>query len=62
MVVFDDLLATGGSFAATAELLTRLGAKVLGFLVMVELRDLGGRAKLREKCGENVVVRSLTSV
>jgi adenine phosphoribosyltransferase len=46
ILVVDDLLATGGTAAATARLLERLGARVEAFAFLVELTDLGGRAKL----------------
>ena len=46
VLVVDDLLATGGTAAATGRLLTRLGAEVEAFAFLVELKDLGGRAKL----------------
>jgi adenine phosphoribosyltransferase len=45
-VIVDDVLATGGTAAATAELVARGGASVVGFSFLVELADLGGRAKL----------------
>ena len=46
VVVIDDVLATGGTLAATHQLLTSAGATVLGAVVMLELADLGGRAVL----------------
>jgi adenine phosphoribosyltransferase len=46
VVVVDDLLATGGTAAATLRLLERLGAKVEAFAFLVELEDLGGRKAL----------------
>ena len=46
VVVVDDLLATGGTAAATRRLLERLGAKVEAFAFLVELAALGGRAAL----------------
>jgi adenine phosphoribosyltransferase len=45
-VVVDDLLATGGTAAATARLIEQLGASVAGFLFLIELSGLGGRAAL----------------
>ena len=38
VLVVDDLLATGGTAAATARLLERLGAKVEAFAFLIELR------------------------
>ncbi len=46
VLVVDDLLATGGTAAATGRLLERLGAHVEAFAFLVELTALGGRAKL----------------
>jgi adenine phosphoribosyltransferase len=46
VLVVDDLLATGGTAAATGKLLERLGAQVVAYAFLVELSDLGGRAKL----------------
>jgi adenine phosphoribosyltransferase len=46
VLIIDDLLATGGTAAATAELMERLGATVMGLRFVVELRFLGGRSKL----------------
>ena len=42
----DDLLATGGTAAATARLVERLGATVAGLAFVVELSFLGGRKPL----------------
>ncbi|MBV8530440.1 MAG: adenine phosphoribosyltransferase [Candidatus Eremiobacteraeota bacterium] len=48
VLVVDDLLATGGTAAATGRLLERLGARVEAFAFLVELAELGGRKKLGE--------------
>lgn len=44
--VIDDVLATGGTAAATCRLVERLGGRVAGVGFVVELGFLGGRAKL----------------
>jgi adenine phosphoribosyltransferase len=46
VLVVDDLLATGGTAAATARLLERLGATVEAFAFLVELTALPGREAL----------------
>lgn len=46
VVVLDDLLATGGTMAASIELLRKVGADVVGTSCMIELTFLGGRDKL----------------
>jgi adenine phosphoribosyltransferase len=46
VLVVDDLLATGGTIAATLRLLEKLGADVVGTAVLIELEALGGRAAL----------------
>jgi adenine phosphoribosyltransferase len=45
-LVIDDILATGGTAAATCELVERAGATVEAVEVLVELAFLGGRTKL----------------
>lgn len=46
VLLVDDLLATGGTAAAAAQLLARLGAKIVGVSFVIELAFLNGRAKL----------------
>ncbi len=46
ILVVDDLLATGGTAAATVHLLRQLGAEIVGCAFMVELLALQGREKL----------------
>ncbi len=46
VLIVDDVLATGGTAAAKAELVTSTGAAVAGFAFLIELDFLGGRAKL----------------
>ena len=46
VLVVDDVLATGGTAAATVRLAERLGAEVVGLGFLIELAFLGGRAKL----------------
>ena len=46
VLVVDDLLATGGTIAATLRLLEKLGAHIVGTAVLIELEALNGRAAL----------------
>lgn len=46
VLVVDDLLATGGTAAATRKLIERLGARIVGFGFLIELTDLKGRQAL----------------
>jgi adenine phosphoribosyltransferase len=46
VLVHDDLLATGGTARAVADLVERLGGDVVGCAFLVELGFLGGRARL----------------
>src|ERR1700675_2802961 len=46
VIICDDLLATGGTAAATAKLVEKLGGKVEGAAFAVELTFLNGRSKL----------------
>jgi adenine phosphoribosyltransferase len=46
VLVIDDVLATGGTAAATTGLLRSAGAEVVGLGVLLELAELGGRHRL----------------
>jgi adenine phosphoribosyltransferase len=46
VLIVDDLLATGGTAAATTELIEKIGAEVAGIAFVIELGFLNGRAKL----------------
>lgn len=46
VVLVDDLLATGGTMSAAAELVEKLGAKVVKMVFLLELTGLEGRKKL----------------
>src|SRR6185295_4261837 len=46
VLIVDDLLATGGTAAATVGLVRGLGANVVGIQFLIELLALGGRKRL----------------
>ncbi|MBQ1784708.1 MAG: adenine phosphoribosyltransferase [Gammaproteobacteria bacterium] len=48
VLLVDDLLATGGTILATAQLVQRLGGTVVGAAFVVGLPDLPGEGRLRE--------------
>jgi len=59
VLIVDDLLATGGTAVAAAELTTRQGGVIAGFAFVVELDFLGGRLKLAEATKGKAGVYSL---
>lgn len=52
VIITDDLLATGGTAAASIRLVEKLGGEVAGIAFMVELDFLGGRNALK---GHNIL-------
>lgn len=46
IVLVDDVLATGGTLVAARDLIERAGGTVAGYVVVLEVPDLGGRSKL----------------
>lgn len=46
VAIVDDLLATGGTVLAAAQLIESLGAEVVSMEFLIELEDLKGRDKL----------------
>lgn len=53
VLLIDDLIATGGTAEAAIRLLERLGAEIVGLAVVIDLPDLGGRARI-EALGHTV--------
>ena len=51
VLIVDDLLATGGTARATVNLIKKSGGVIAGVAFLIELAELGGRAKLE---GEQV--------
>jgi adenine phosphoribosyltransferase len=56
VLVADDLLATGGTASAAADLVERLGARVIGVSLFIELEGLGGRKRLAGRRTHAVLV------
>jgi adenine phosphoribosyltransferase len=56
VLLVDDLLATGGTAAAAAQLVERLGADILEISFLIELSLLGGRQKIRDYPVRSLVV------
>jgi len=55
VLVIDDVLATGGTAAATCRLVEELGGVVVGIGFLLEIEGLGGRARLGERPIESLV-------
>jgi len=58
ILAVDDLLATGGTMAATLRLVEQLGGKVVGVAFMIELAFLHGRDKLKTYPLHSLIVYS----
>ena len=56
VLIVDDVLATGGTACATANLVQRAGAQVVGIAVLLELSFLDGRSKLPDLVVESLLV------
>jgi adenine phosphoribosyltransferase len=48
VLIVDDVIATGGTLKAAANLVEKLRGKIVGIVVFVELKDLKGREKLKK--------------
>jgi adenine phosphoribosyltransferase len=55
VLIVDDLLATGGTAAASTRLVERLGATVVGLLFLIELGFLEGRQRLPDRPVDTLV-------
>lgn len=58
VLLIDDLIATGGTAEAAIELIRRSGGEIVAAAFIIDLPDLGGAARLRER---NVDVHTLIS-
>ena len=56
ILVIDDVLATGGTAAATCRLVETLGGKVVGLGFLIELEELGGRERLAGHLVESLAI------
>ena len=61
VLLIDDLLATGGTIKANAELVEKLGGKIVGMGFLIELGYLHGRQNLGEKYEVFSIVNYKTS-
>ena len=46
MLICDDLLATGGTLAASVELIEKLEGHIVGIAILIELTELNGRDQI----------------
>lgn len=56
VLIVDDLLATGGTAAATVALVQQLGGTVVACMFLIELRFLDGRSKLAGHRVESLII------
>jgi adenine phosphoribosyltransferase len=47
VLIVDDLIATGGTVKAVADLVKNLKGKIVGIAFLIELSELGGRKQLK---------------
>jgi len=55
VLIVDDLLATGGTARATADLVTKIGGKIHALAFLIELVALNGRERLGELTAHSVL-------
>jgi adenine phosphoribosyltransferase len=58
VILVDDLIATGGTASAAAQLLRNIGANVVAAVFVIDLPELGGAKKIRDM---GIPVRTLIS-
>lgn len=49
VLICDDVLATGGTLAASVDLVTRLDGNIIGIALLIELTELNGRKKIENQ-------------
>ncbi len=55
VILIDDLLATGGTLKASADLVKKLGGDITKVLTLIELTDLKGADKLKDYDYESII-------
>jgi adenine phosphoribosyltransferase len=60
VLIHDDLLATGGTAAAAAEIILKCGAEIAGFNFIMDLSFLPGRKVLQKYADDNKIKALLT--
>lgn len=60
VLLVDDLIATGGTALAAAQLIKQAGGDLVGCAFVIDLPDLGGRARLHEAGFESVALCGFT--
>jgi len=58
VLIHDDLLATGGTAAAAAELIKMEGGEIAGFSFLIGLTFLGGSVRLEEYCSKILTIKN----
>ena len=48
-VLADDLIATGGTAIGAANIIQRLGGVIVGFVFVIDIKNLGGTAELDKR-------------
>lgn len=49
ILICDDVLATGGTLAASVELVEKVGGNIIGIALLIELKELEGRKKVENQ-------------
>ena len=57
VLLVDDLLATGGTAAAAADLIRQLGGNLVAFSFLIELAELGGRKNLPDSVPVHAILQ-----